>query len=300
MLKTKPTKEKGSTAKKRKKKALGKGLSALIPEMDPSENQEPVYFQCGVDRINPNRYQPRMQFAENELEELAESIRTQGVLQPLLVRRDGTGYELIAGERRLRAARKVGIRHVPVVIKDVNESEMLEMSIIENIQRENLNPMEEADAYYHLMTRFNMTQDQVAARVGKSRSAVANLLRLKQLPEPVKADIVEKTISMGHARALLGADTPALLKGAWRAVVSKRLSVRETENLVKRMNREKQHPKAPKLSSDKIYFDGVAEELSRRFGTKVKIKRKGQKGKVEVDFYSDTDLDRVLNILKGT
>jgi len=300
MQKTKPAKVKVTTAKKRKKKALGKGLSALIPEMEYFENQSPDYFQCGVDRISPNRYQPRMRFAENELDEPAESIRTQGVLQPLLVRRDGTGYELIAGERRLRAARKAGIQQVPVVVKDISESEMLEISIIENIQRENLNPMEEADAYHHLMTKFSMTQDRVAARVGKSRSAVANLLRLRQLPEPVKADIIDKTLSMGHARALLGADTPALLKGAWRAVVTKRLSVRETENLIKRMNREKQNPKAPEISSDKIYFDGIADELSRRFGTKVQIKRKGKRGKVEVDFYSDSDLDRILDFLKGT
>jgi ParB family chromosome partitioning protein len=177
---------------------------------------------------------------------------------------------------------------------------MLEMSIIENIQRENLNPIEEADAYHRLMTRFNMTQDRVAARVGKSRSAVANLLRLRQLPEPVKSDIVEKTLSMGHARALLGADTPTLLEGAWRIVVSKRLSVRETENLIKRLNKGRRRPQTPPISSDKRYFDGIAEELSRRFGTKVQIKRKGQRGKVEVDFYSDSDLDRVLNLLKGS
>lgn len=299
MKKAKPAKAKGTKETKRKKNALGKGLSALIPEMDSSDNQSPDYFQCGVDRINPNRYQPRTQFSERELDELAESIRTQGILQPLLVKRDGTGYELIAGERRLRAARKAGIQQVPVVVKDISKSEMLEMSIIENIQRENLNPMEEADAYHHLMTRFSMTQDQVAARVGKSRSTVANLLRLRQLPEPVKADILGKTLSMGHARALLGADTPALLKNVWRAVVSKKLSVRETENLIKRMNREKQNPKVPKISSDKIYFDGIADELSRRFGTKVQIKRKGKKGKVEVDFYSDSDLNRILKFLKG-
>ena len=247
----KPKTAKGTTtpAKKRKKLALGKGLGALIPEMEPAGGHRSAdYFQCPIDQIRPNRYQPRLRFPENELDELTRSIRTQGILQPLLVRKDGQGYELIAGERRLRAAKKAGLRKVPVVVKEIGESELLEISIIENIQRENLNPLEEADAYHHLMTRFNMTQDQVATRVGKSRSAVANFLRLRQLPDPVKTSILDETLSMGHARALLGADTPALLNKAWRTVVSKRLSVRETENLIKRLNRERKKTKTSEIS----------------------------------------------------
>lgn len=289
----------GTPAKKRKKLALGKGLGALFPETEPIGGQSSDYFQCRIDRIRPNRHQPRLRFSEDELEALRRSIQTQGILQPLLVRRDGKGYELIAGERRLRAAKKAGLNRVPVVVKEIGEAEMLEMSIIENIQREDLNPLEEADAYHHLMSRFDMTQDQVAERIGKSRSAVANFLRLRQLADTIKDSLMDGTLRMGHARALLGARTTALRNKAWRTVVSKQLSVRETENLIKRLNREKEPPKPAEMTSDDIYFTGVAEDLSRRFGTKVEIKRKGQKGRLEVAFYSNDDLDRILHLLKG-
>lgn len=300
MENSKPDHPKGAPARQRKKNALGRGLGALIPDMDPDGEREPDFFQCSVDRIGPNPFQPRIRFGEDELEELADSIRTQGVLQPLLVRKAGHGYELIAGERRLRAARKAGVPRVPVIVREIGDAEMLEISIIENLQRESLDPVEEADAYHQLMTRFDMTQEQVAARVGKSRSAVANILRLRQLPAAVKADIARKAVSMGHARALLGADAPAILNQAWRAVVSRGLSVRDTERLVRRLNRERTQPVRPAPDSDRIYFDGLAEDLSRRFGTKVQIKRRGQRGRVEVDFYSDSDLDRVITLLKGS
>ena len=172
-----------------------------------------------------------MQFSKTELNELSRSIKEQGVIQPLLVRRDGRGYELIAGERRLKAAKIVGLSHVPVIVKTVTDTDLLEMSLIENIQREDLNPMEEAEAYHMLIIEFKLTQDQVAARVGKSRSAVANFLRLRQLPEQIKTSISEGTLSMGHARALLGAATSAQQNTVWRTIVSKGLSVRETEKL---------------------------------------------------------------------
>ncbi len=282
-----------------KKQALGKGLGALLPDIEPIGGQSIDYFQCRIALIRPNRHQPRLRFSENELDALCRSIQSQGILQPLLVRRDGKGYELIAGERRLRAAQNAGLKKVPVVVKEIGESEMLEMSIIENIQRQDLNPMEEADAYHHLMTRFDMTQDQVAERIGKSRSAVANFLRLRQLADTIKDSIMDGSLRMGHARALLGARTSAMRNKAWRTVLSKRLSVRETENLIKRLNKESEKPKAAELTSDDIYFTGVEEDLSRRFGTKVQIKRKGQKGRLEVAFYSNDDLDRILNLLKG-
>jgi len=287
---------KASTSPKRGKKiALGKGLGALIPETKPAGSDR--LFMCPVDQIRPNRYQPRVKFSESELDDLTHSIRTQGVIQPLLVKKDNTGWELIAGERRLRAAKKAGLKTVPVVVKEVGDSELLEMSIIENIQRENLNPIEEADAYHHLMSRFGMTQEQVAQRVGKSRSAVANFLRLRQLPDPVKETIMNDTLSMGHARALLGADTPARLTKAFRMVVANGLSVRETENLVKRLASDRAKPSKRKASSNEIYFSGIADDLSRHFGTRVQIKRKGKIGRVEVEFYSDDDLDRILNLL---
>ncbi|MDP3285391.1 MAG: ParB/RepB/Spo0J family partition protein, partial [Desulfobacterales bacterium] len=221
------------------------------------------------------------------------------VLQPLLVRKDAAGFELIAGERRLRAAKMAGLKKVPVIIREVADAaEMLEMSIIENIQRENLNPVEEAEAYHRLMTEFKLTQDEAAKRVGKSRPAVANLLRLRQLPNQIKESISDGTVSMGHARALLGAETAAQQNAAWRAIISKGLSVRETENLVKRLKSEKNKSTKRKETTDGIYFSSLAEELSRNFGTKVEIIRHGKKGKIAIEFYSDEDLDNLIGRLK--
>ncbi len=288
----------GSNPKKRKKLALGKGLDALIPDIESVENRPRDYFFCETDIISPNRYQPRLQFSEDELKELSDSIKTQGILQPLLVRKNDIGYELIAGERRLRAAKMVGLSKVPVVIKNISDAELLEMSIVENIQREDFNPLEEAEAYHRLITEFDLTQDQAAMRVGKSRSAVANFLRLRQLPDQIKANILDDTLSMGHARALLGAEVPSQQIAAWRAVVSKGLSVRETENLIKKLKAGKKRPEESRPSSEDIYFSDLAGNLARYFGTKVQIKRSGQKGKVEIEFYNNDDLDRLISLFK--
>ncbi len=283
----------------KKRPALGRGLDSLIPSAaEPSAEKETSYFMCNTELIRPNRYQPRIQFPEEELAELSASIREQGILQPLLVRKNTTGYELIAGERRLRASKLAGLKQVPVVIKDISDKEMLELSIVENIQREALNPLEEAEAYHRLMTEFEMTQEQAAQRVGKSRPAVANTLRLRQLPQPVKDSIMDGSLSMGHARAILGIETATHQKAVWREILSKGLSVRQAESLVKRLKTEKKPAKPAQANSDKIYFKSLAEELSRQFGTRVQIVRQGKKGRVEIDFYSDDDLDRLLSILK--
>ena len=242
-IQRKVDKTSGSNPKKRKKLALGKGLDALIPGIESGQDKPLDYFFCETDLISPNRYQPRLQFSEDELNELCNSIKTQGILQPLLVRKDDMGYELITGERRLRAAKMAGLSKVPVVIKNISDAELLEMSIVENIQREDFNPLEEAEAYHRLITQFDLTQDQAAMRVGKSRSAVANFLRIRQLPDQIKANIMDGTISMGHARALLGAEASSQQIAAWRAVVSKGLSVRETENLVKKLKTKKKNPR---------------------------------------------------------
>ncbi len=294
-----------SSAKKKRKLVLGKGLDALIPDLGVmeglSDSSSPVrrdYFLCAIDMIRPNRYQPRRHFPADELEALAESIRSQGIIQPLLVRADDVGYELVVGERRLRAATLAGLDRVPVVVKDVSDAKMLEISIVENVQRENLNPMEEAEAYHRLITEFDLTQGQAAERVGKSRSAVANFLRLRQLSEPIKDAIMAGTLSMGHARALLGADTPAKQQAAWREVAAKKLSVRETEALIKRINAKQNPAHIPELTPDQRYFNDVSEDLSRHFGTRVRIQRKGKKGRVEIDFFSDDDLDRLLGMLR--
>lgn len=283
--------------KKTKKVALGKGLGALIPDIRTDEETPKDFLYCQVSQIRPNRYQPRKQFQENELADLSASIKAQGIIQPLILRRIEGGYELVAGERRLRAAKLAGYQEVPCVIKNLTETQVLEMSLVENIQRENLNPMEEADAYHRLMEEFDLTQEAVAARVGKSRPTVANFLRLRQLPQPIKKSIIENMLSMGHARALLGANTKAQQLAAWRTVVARGLSVRETESLVNRLKKETGPKKKPKKDSADIHLSNVAEELSRSFGTKVQIRRRGQKGKVEIEFYSNDDLDRLLQLL---
>ncbi len=293
-------KEAGPSSKKRKKIALGRGLDALLPDIELIEDRSKEYFQCHIELIRPNRYQPRLRFSEGELEGMARSIKEHGIIQPLLVRKDDNGYEIITGERRLRAAKKAGLNQVPVIVKTITDTDLLEMSIVENVQREDLNPMEEAEAYYQLITKFDLTQDQAAARVGKSRSAVANFLRLRQLSEQIKASIRDGTLSMGHARALLGASNSAQQNAAWRAVVSKGLSVRGTESLIKSLNAEKKKPKKSSTSSEQRYLLSLADELSRRFGTKVQIKRRGQKGTVAITFYNNDDLDRVLRLLKQT
>ena len=283
--------------KKRKKLALGKGLGALIPDISTAGGMETDYFYCQVSLIRPNRYQPRKKFKEKELAALSASIKEQGIIQPLLIRRLEDGYELVAGERRLRAAKLAGYQDVPCVIKDLTEKQLLEMSLVENIQRENLNPMEEADAYHRLITEFELTQEEVAIHVGKSRSAVANFLRLRQLPESIKESIVDGALSMGHARALLGISNKAQQLAVWRTVASRGLSVRETEALVNRIKKETGTVRKRKEGSDEIYFTNISEELSRNFGTKVQIRRRGQKGKVEIEFYSNEDLDRLLHLL---
>ncbi len=295
-----PTAESGS--KKRKKLALGRGLGALIPDPvsargEDSQAADKVYLECDTDLIQPNRFQPRSHFDDEEMAQLSESIRSQGVLQPLLVRKLEMGYELVAGERRLRAAKMAGLDKVPVVVKDVTNSEMLEIAIVENIQRENLNPIEEAEAYHRLITEFGLTQEQAAGRVGKSRSAVANFLRLRQLPDAIKESITDGRLSMGHARALLGTENQLQQSAAWRAVIRKSLSVRQTEDLVKRLRNAAEVVERKKNGSEERHLASLADNLSRRFGTKVQIKRRGKKGKLEIEFYSDDDLNRLLELL---
>jgi len=295
----KTTASKDKTSRKRKKMALGKGLEALIPG-DSTPSPEPRdYLLCDVAIIKPNRYQPRRHFADEDMAELTASIRAQGVIQPLLVRKDGTGYELVAGERRLRAAKKAGLPKVPVVIKDISHSEMLEMSIVENIQRADFNPIEEADAYHRLMTEFGLTQDQAAERVGKSRSAVANFLRLRQLDDAIKTSIIEGAISMGHARALLGLDNPPKRLSAWRTIVAKSLSVRETEQLIRKLKSIPRKPAKRQPTEMDRHLASLADDLSRYYGTKVTIQRQKKSGTVAIEFYSDEDLDRLLGLLKS-
>ena len=283
-----------------KKQVLGRGLDLLIPDMETADLESSRFFYCDIDAIRPNPYQPRRVFAKEELKTLAGSIKNSGVLQPLMVRPASTGYELIVGERRWRSARLAGLKQVPVVIKEVSGAEMLELALVENIQREDLNPLEKSQAYHRLMKEFDLTQEKVARRLGQDRSTVANFLRLRGLPKEIQDDIVSNTLTMGHARALLGAETKNQQKAAWRQIVSKGLSVRAAEMLVKNLKSKKGKKRRSKNpSSEDIYFQTISDELTRLFGTKVRIVRKGKAGKLEIEFYGNDDLGRLVDRLKA-
>jgi len=282
-----------------KRQVLGRGLDALIPDVETSDLDPTAFFQCDIDTIRPNPYQPRRRFAREELTGLAASIKEKGVIQALVVRPTSEGYELIVGERRWRSARMAGLKQVPVVVKDVSSEEMLELALIENIQREDLNPLEKAEAYYRLMKEFGLTQEKVARRVGQDRSTVANFLRLRKLPKEIQADIVNNTLTMGHARALMGAETSAQQRAAWRRIISQSLSVRAAEALVKKMKAQKKKAsKSKPVSSSDVYLEKVADDLTRHLGTKVSIVRRGKRGRLEIEFYGNDDLDRLISLLQ--
>ena len=284
-----------------KKQALGRGLDALIPDVKASDLEPTSFFYCDIDSIRPNPYQPRRRLSEQELKDLSDSIKEKGIIQPLVVRTVPTGYELIVGERRWRAGRLAGLKQVPVVVKDVSGAEMVEMALVENIQRQDLNPLEKAEAYYRLIEEFGLTQEEVAKRVGQDRSTVANFLRLRNLPQPIQTDIVNNTLSMGHARALLGAETLAQQKEAWRRIVSKSLSVRAAETLVKKLKERKPGTSSEKVrSSEDVYIESLADDLTRHLGTKVRIIRRGKQGRLEINFYGNDDLDRLIARLKAS
>lgn len=284
-----------------KKQVLGRGLDALIPDVEISDLEPRSFFYCDIGSIRPNPYQPRRRFSEQELRALSDSIKEKGIIQPLVVRTAPTGYELIVGERRWRAARAAKLKQVPVVVKDVTEAEMVEMALVENIQRQDLNPLEKAEGYYRLIKDFGLTQEEVAKRVGQDRSTVANFLRLRNLPEPIQKDIVNNTVSMGHARALLGAETPAQQKEAWRRIVFENLSVRAAEALVKKLkNRTPKTSCAKPRTSEDIYMESLADDLTRHLGTRVRIIRRGKRGKLEIEFYGNEDLERLIARLKAS
>lgn len=285
-------------AGEKKRKALGKGLGALLPTggTTVSISGKRVFMQCPIEKITPNRYQPRKIFEETALAELTSSIKEKGVLQPLIVRSSGNdSYELIAGERRWRAAQRAGLQEVPVVLKEVSDRESLEIAIIENIQRADLNPVEEAEGYRRLMDEFSYTQEELAGKVGKERATISNHLRILKLPEEVKKDIADGLLSLGHAKALLGLEKRGEIIEAKKAVIKKGLSVREAEALVKKL-RQGSQKKQPAAKIDKD-LAGLEERLTRHFGTKVRIARSGGKGKVEINFYSDEELDSLIEII---
>jgi ParB family transcriptional regulator, chromosome partitioning protein len=277
----------------KKMMGLGKGMGALLPVV---EDHGKKYFSCPIEEIRPNKEQPRKTFVNEKLEELANSIREKGIIQPLVVlRRDGH-YELIAGERRWRAAQKAGLREVPVVIQDVSDDTALEMALIENIQREDLNAVEEAEAYHQLLERFSLSQEELAKRVGKERSTIANALRLLRLPVEIKRDVAEDRISMGHARALLTLDDPEEQKAARDEIVKNRLSVREAEALVKKKSGKKDAKAKTQPTADADQRD-LMERIQRHFGAKVALRLSGRGGKLEISFADQKELARIVEIL---
>jgi len=279
--------------------ALGKGLSALIP--DVPEPVRPGVLELDVDRLFPNDHQPRLQMDDAKLDELAASIKANGVIQPILVRRSGERYQIIAGERRWRAAQRAGLRTVPVVVREVSagDKQVLELALIENLQREGLNPVDEALAYQRLASEFSLTQDQIAAAVGKDRSSVANFMRLLKLPDEVRGDLASGALSTGHARALLALNDPAAQRQGAREVIARGLSVRETEALVKRMAAA---PAAaspgPATEPAKDVHTRAAEDRMRfALGAKVRISRRGKGGRIEIDFGSEDELNRIFDAI---
>ncbi|MGE4542680.1 MAG: ParB/RepB/Spo0J family partition protein [Pedobacter sp.] len=278
-----------------KKPALGKGIGALL---DPAIKQESHrFFFCPIEELRPLKNQPRKVFDDQKLAELEASIRARGIIQPLVVRRMSDHYQIIAGERRWRAAQRSGLKKVPVLIHEATEDAAVEMALIENIQRENLNPIEEATAYQSLIQAFNLTQEDVAGRVGKDRSTVTNSLRLLRLPEAVREDLSVGTLAMGHARALLSLESvPMQLLRVRDQVLSKGLSVRETEALVKRAKKAALAPPAPPKKPD-ANLQALEDNLKQSLGTKVKIVAKKKGGKIEISYFSPDDLERLLERL---
>jgi ParB family chromosome partitioning protein len=281
-----------------KRPALGKGLSALIP--DVVEPPRPASFEVDIDRLSPNEYQPRLMAGDDRLHELSESIRSKGVIQPIIVRRSGDRFQIIAGERRWRAARLAGLLRVPIVVRDVapgQEASLLEMALIENIQREDLNPIEEAHAYRRLSDQFQMSQEAIAAAVGKDRTSVANCLRLLKLPEEVRTEVASGRLSMGHARALLSlSDAAGQLRTA-RDIIARSLSVRETESLVKRITESRTKRKEAPVEAEDVHTRAAEERLKLYLGTAVRIVRRGIRGRIEIDFSSEDELIRIFEQL---
>lgn len=281
------------------RRALGKGLGALIPEKAADgavHKEEVIYVQFG--QIKPNPFQPREDFDPQSIEELAQSIKEKGVIQPLLVRRRGDNYELIAGERRLRAANSLGLKEIPIIVRDVSDQDSLELALIENIQREGLNPIEEAHAYQHLIDKFQVSQEKISEAVGKARVSITNTLRLLKLPHEIQEEMKKGRISFAHGRALLEVEDANYQRKLSQDIISKGLSVRELENLIK-----SKRPKSIKRSIGQGQREPIVaileEQLQHALATKVRISKRKKCGHINIEFYSEEDLQRIVDVIKG-
>lgn len=288
-----------------KKFGLGKGLNALIPEdtviLEPKKgkdkNGDNGYSLIDINLIKSNESQPRKSFDDEKIMELSESIKSNGIIQPLILRKDKDEYIIVAGERRWRAAKYIGIKEIPSVIMDLTEKQILEISLIENIQREDLNSIEEAIAYKKLITDFDLTQEQLSKRIGKSRVAITNTMRLLNLSEDVQQYIIEGVISEGHGRALLAITDSKLQCELAQNVIDDKLSVRELEFLIRKLKTKSEPSKSKAKKETNPYYKEVIEKLENYFGTKVNVTNKNNKGKIEIEYYSEEDLQRILEII---
>lgn len=277
-------------------RALGKGLSALIPEKILEESKDSVSY-VDLNLIEYNSLQPRKNYDEAKINELKESIKEKGVLQPIIVRKKASGYEVVAGERRLRAAKALNLSEIPVIVKNVSDEESLVLALVENIQREELNAIEEAQAFKKLIDNFGLSQENIAKSLGKDSSTISNLLRLLRLPLDIQKGIMDGIVSMGHARALIGIEDSSKQKEFYNKIVQKGLSVREVENLTKNyLSPKSKKIKAPSSGAHEIA--ALEEDLQKLLGTKVRISAKRKRGKIIIEYYSLDDLDRVLKIIK--
>lgn len=281
-------------------RGLGRGLDALFTSSQPDAPEQAV-MMVPLQEIHANEFQPRRVFDEEALDELMHSIKQYGILQPIVLRKTLQGYEIVAGERRWRAATKAGLKEMPAILKDYSDAEMTEIALIENIQREDLNPMEEAQAYRRLMDEFGLTQEEVARRIGRSRSQIANMVRLLNLDPLVQEYVSRGTLSMGQARPLLALENPELQREAAELIIEEDMSARDAEELVKRLATEPRAPKQMNRSEEKEIFVVEAEDrLKLLLGTQVKIKPGKLKSKIEIEFYSAEDLDRIIEVLDST
>lgn len=280
------------------KAKLGRGLGSLFDEPQIAENTDAVET-LRITLVEPNKNQPRHSFSDDKIQELAESIAVHGIIQPIIVVKNGERYKIVAGERRWRAAKKAGLKEIPAVIRNYTEFEIAQIALIENLQRENLNPIEEALGYQTLIDKFDMTQEDVSSKIGKSRSAIANTLRLLSLDEPIREKLISGEISSGHARAILGVDSPKTRLAVLEAIIEKGLNVRQTEALVKQLQKTAPKRKKTKLDEQvKAQLAMIEDNLSSYLGTKVTLIHDSKKGKIEIEYYGNDDLDRIISLIE--
>jgi len=280
------------------RRALGKGLSALIPEKTPSDKKNEIVF-VQTESVKPNPFQPREHFDEEELQDLMQSIKEKGVIQPIIVRRIGDNYELIAGERRLRASKMLGLPEIPVIVKEVQDKDSLEISLIENIQRQELNPVEEARAFEYLIKKFQVTQEKISEALGVSRASVANLLRILKLPQEIQEEIKKGRISFAHAKALLEVENENYQRKLTQEIIAKGLSVRELENIIKMRRSPRSSYRKIEQPAREPIVAVLEEELQQFLATKVRIDKRKKRGHITIEFYSQEDLQRIAKIIKG-